>query len=341
MQLDKLKSKAPFISLICVSAAWIIFFKYDLWINDYGAAQFDWLMLIDGLITLPLVCFYCLKSKKLAFVKSLGYFALLILLGSYIIPAKNQLIWPYLTQIRYLLIGGFILIELVSIACVLLAIKTALKSGEDPDIAIDNSIKGLFGDSIIATIVAFEVRVWSFFLCAHLINASSYRGEVKFSYHKKDDNQSNAFGFIMMIAFEIPLMHIVIHFIFSSLTANIVTGLTLFSLVFFIAEYRAMSRRPISISHKNNSVGCYERQLHIRYGVFNCYSIKLNNIQSVELNSERVRRAEGLKRFNFSGVPNVKINLVVPIANVKSVFIGVDNPNALIQALSNESISLS
>ncbi|MDO6640682.1 hypothetical protein Q4557_12015 [Shewanella sp. 5_MG-2023] len=353
-----LASKIPFISLLVLSFAWFLFYQNDMWINDYGAAKFDWLLLIDAAIILPIICFLCIKSTKLALVKALGYFAILILLGSYIIPSEQQILWPYLTQIRYLLLTVFVLIEAFSITCVIFAIKTALKSGVDPDIAIKQPISALFGNNLVADIMIFEARVWSFFLCGHLIKPSTYHGDSQFSYHHKDGNQSNALGFIMMIMFEIPLMHLLVHFMFSAFSANVVTALTLVSLVFFIAEYRAMSRRPITIencaaslvtdnynpntqaelgladlnSGSGASIGI-QNKLHIRYGVFNSFSIDLSNIKTVEPNKLAIRRAETIKRFNFSGAPNVKLTLVEPIKGIDSVYIGVDQPDALIGEL--------
>ncbi|WP_076540991.1 hypothetical protein [Shewanella sp. UCD-KL21] len=357
MQTRPITSKIPVLSLLALAFSWVLFYQHDMWLNDYGAAKFDWLLLIDAAITLPIICFLCVKSAKLALVKALSYFAILILLGSFIIPTEQQILWPYLTQVRYLLLTVFVSIELFSIACVIFAIKAALKSAVDPDLAIKQPICTVFGNNWVADIMIFEARVWSFFLCGHLITQSTYQGDSHFSYHHKDGNQSNALGFIMMIVFEIPLMHLLVHFMFSGFSANVVTALTLMSLVFFIAEYRAMSRRPITIetcaasivndfepntqaklglvdldSGSEASSGI-QNKLHIRYGVFNCFSIDLSNIKTVEPNKLAIRRAETVKRFNFSGTPNVKLTLVEPIKGIEIVYIGVDKPDALIGEL--------
>ena len=121
-----------------------------------------------------------------------------------------------------------------------------------------------------------------------------------------------------------PIMHLFLHFIWSPLAANIVTLLTAFSLVFFIAEYRALSRRPISLVGNN---------LFVRYGLYQPLVIPLENITKVERNNEFVPRSKFVKRYNYSGNPNIKIQLSEPLGSVNSIFIGVDNAEYFISAL--------
>ncbi|WP_119969519.1 PH domain-containing protein [Shewanella japonica] len=313
--------KLPLVFLILMAASWWHFFNYDTWLNDFGQSKSDWLLLIDIGVTLPLLCFICIKPKKIALIKSIGYFALLVAVGSYIIPIQYQVVWPYLTNLRYLILCGFIVVELSVIACVIFAIKQAITKGLDPDFAIEKPIKRFIGDSAISKLIIFETRVWSFIFCSRLIHSSAYEGDEQFSYHLKDANQSNSLGFILMIAFEIPLMHLVLHFIWSPLAANIVTLLTALSLVFFVAEYLAMSRRPISID---------DRQIYLRYGVFNVFTIALDNIKTIEFNQSVIRRQKGVKRYNFSGAPNIHIVLKTEIDDAKQIYIGVDSPKKMI-----------
>ncbi|WP_462173000.1 hypothetical protein [Pseudoalteromonas xiamenensis] len=104
---------------------------------------------------------------------------------------------------------------------------------------------------------------------ANRIKPEYYNGEQHFTYHQKGGAKSNLLGFILLIAFEMPIMHLVLHFIWSPLAANIVTLLTIFSLVFFITEYRAFSKRPISL---------FCNKLFIRYGLYQPLVIPLDNV---------------------------------------------------------------
>ncbi|MCL1065591.1 hypothetical protein L2735_02045 [Shewanella olleyana] len=319
-------SKIPLISFLLLLCAWYYFFNTDNWLNSNGLANHDWLFLIDITITVPLICLLCIKSVKQALIKSISYFVLFVTFGSYFIPEQHQSIWPYLTDLRYIILILFVFMELSAIYCVFVAIKQAVSTKEDPDLAIESAVKSTFGDNTIANILLLEVRVWYFIFCSRFIKSNFYSGEHAFYYHLKDSQQSNALGFILMIAFEIPLMHLVLHFIWSPFAANIITALTLFSLVFFIAEYLSMSRRPITIDKQN---------IFIRYGVFNTMIVPILNIQSISTNHEFIKRQPHVKRYNFSGVPNIEITLSRPMADITRIYIGVDRPNALIEAVTS------
>ncbi|WP_246616220.1 hypothetical protein [Shewanella sairae] len=215
--------------------------------------------MLDALVALPIICFICIKDKKEALLKSLALGCIAIFIGSYIVPEPNKIIWTYLESGRYFILAIVLLFELTAILTVYFALKTAIRQQHDPDISIENSINKYFGEGTIATLLSFEVRMWSYALLASKVQTTHFIGEHYFSYHEKDGAQSNLLGFALLIAFEMPLMHLLIHFTYSPLAANIITFLTLFSLVFFIAEYRAVSRRPISLA---------KNKLIIRYGLF-------------------------------------------------------------------------
>ncbi|WP_300418217.1 hypothetical protein [uncultured Pseudoalteromonas sp.] len=143
----------------------------------------------------------------------------------------------------------------------------------------------------------------------------------------KDGAQANLLGFIFIILLELPMMHFFIHFVWSSTAANIITGLTIFSLLFFIAEYRAVAKRPVSIS---------KSQLIIRYGLYPAYNIALKNIKSIDLNTDFIARARSIKRYNYSGYPNIKIKLNEPMGDINTVFLGLDDPHQFINAMNKE-----
>ena len=113
----------------------------------------------------------------------------------------------------------------------------------------------------------------------------------------------------------------------SSTAANIITGLTIFSLLFFIAEYRAVAKRPVSIS---------KSQLIIRCGLYPAYNIALENIKSIDLNTDFIARARSIKRYNYSGYPNIKIKLIEPMGDINTVFLGLDDPHHFINAMNKE-----
>jgi hypothetical protein len=307
----KTKEKFPLLFLLLISIWWAFYYQSNSVLNEFGAANFEWLYLIDGLLVLPVICFICIKNKKQAALKALVYCCLVILIGSFIIPDSNKFIWNYLESGRYLVLAVFIVFELIAMSTVYFAISSALNKDQDPDLAISEPI----GVGVLAKLLNFETRMWSFALFSQRIKQENYKGDHHFSYHQKDGAQSNLLGFIIIILFELPLAHLLLHFIWSPMAANIISGLTAFSLVFFIAEYRAVSRRPISID---------ENKILIRLGLFNVRNLKLANIKSIELNNLYIARCKNVKRYNLAGNPNLVLNLKIPEEGVERIFLGLD-----------------
>jgi hypothetical protein len=226
------KQNIPFLFLLIISASWAFFYQSSNIMNGYGNDKSEWLLLIDGLIFLPILCFLCIKDKKEATIKAAAYACLIILLGSFVIPESSKLAWPYFESLRYLAIAAFIVLEVTTILTVFFAIKDSLTKKEDPDIAISKPIENIIGKGAISALLSFEARVWTYALFSKKIRREYFTGENNFSCHKKDGTQSNQLGFILIILFELPIMHILLHFLQSPYAANVVTGLTLLGLVF-------------------------------------------------------------------------------------------------------------
>jgi len=314
------KEKFPLAFLVLVSSFWTYYYQSSNLLNEQGNYKPEWLLLIDGLIVLPIICFICISDKKQALIKALAYCCLMILLGSFIIPETSKLIWTYLESGRYLILAAFVIFELVTIATVVFAIKAALNKGNDPDLAISKPINKFIAAPTIAAMLSFEARVWSFLLFTKRINTENYSGKKHFSCHQKDGTQSNQLGFILLMVFELPIMHLLLHFLWSPFAANVISLLTILGLVFFIAEYRAIAIRPISLTNT---------KVIIRYGIWNPLEVNFSDIKSVSANEVFIRRASHVKRFNLSGTPNVKIELL----NGEEIYLGLDTPKAFIQEL--------
>ncbi|WP_404340184.1 hypothetical protein [Pseudoalteromonas mariniglutinosa] len=321
---SSIKSKIPFLFLVCISIGWGFYYQSNSKLNDYGSANFEWLFLLDALIMLPIICFMCVKDKKQALLKSIILMCMAVFVGSYIIPEQSKLIWHYLESGRYFVLAIILLFELGAILTVILSIKAAISKREDPDLSIEKPIKQYLGEGAVAKLLSFEARMWTYALFSKRVESESFSGEQHFTYHKKDGAQSNLLGFVFLIAFEMPIMHLFLHFIWSPFAANMVTLLTVFSLLFFIAEYRAVARRPVSL------VG---NKLFIRYGLYQPLVIPLSNIATIHQNIEFVKRSRFVKRYNYSGFPNVAIELIKPVGKVKSVFLGVDSAEQFISAV--------
>ena len=314
------KKNIPFIFLAVISVFWAFYYQSSNSLNGYGTEKSEWLLLIDGLIVLPILCFWFVKDKKEAAIKAVAYSCLIIFLGSFVIPESSKVVWPYLESLRYLAIAAFIILEIATISTVFFAIKASLTKEQDPDLAISKPIEKILGKGAISSLLSFEARVWTYALFSRKISRQNFIGERHFSCHKKDGAQSNQLGFILIILFELPVMHLLLHFLWSPFAANFTTCLTLLGLAFFIAEYKAIAIRPISILTDS---------IIVRYGIFNPLRIAFNEINHIQPNSTFIRRSGNVKRFNLAGNPNIEIKL----NSGKLIYLGLDSPNDFISTV--------
>ena len=151
------KENGPLLFLITISVLWTLYYSTNNWINGFGTQKQEWWLLIDGLLVIPLVCFYCLKDDlKEAVFKSMLYVSLIILLGSFIIPQAQKHVWLYLESLRYVALFAFVLLEVITIFAVVVAIKSALDQDKDPDLAIEEPIAKHLGQTFVAPLLQFE-----------------------------------------------------------------------------------------------------------------------------------------------------------------------------------------
>lgn len=326
MKLQLSKKNFPLLYFLFVAISWYYYYTTNTWINGFGQDKHEGFLLIDTFITIPLVCFYCFwKDKKIASIKTTAFVSSLILLGSYIIPQAQKHLWLYLENLRYLIIFAFVLFEIISVYTVLLAIKSSLNLKQDPDVAIAQPIDKYLNGSPLSALMQIEARVWTFLLFAKRIKTENFQGNKHFSYHLKDGAESFLLGFIIITLFEMPLMHLLLHFIWSPYAANVVSLLTLIGLIYMIAEYRSTKIRPISITDK---------QLIIRYGFLNPLTINLDEIQSVSRNKKLIPRSSTNKRYNLLGMPNIEIQLKESEKRkYQLIYLGLDNSALFISAL--------
>jgi len=320
------KRNIPLFFLFFISIFWSYYYTHDIWFNDYGQSKDELWLMIDIFITIPLVCFYFLGNNcKQALIKALVYMGLLVLLGSFIIPTQQKHFWSYLENMRYIGIVLVALFETFIISTVIIAMKSAFKNNKDPDLVISEPLERIMGQSITTQLMQFDIRLWTFVLFPSKINSDNYMGEQHFYGDLKDGAQSFLKGFVFVILFQMPIMHVLLHFIWSPQAANIITGLTLFSLAYFIAEYRALTKRPISLDNE---------YLIIRYGLSNPLSIKLADIQTVKLNTKTIYRNTKIKRYNLAGIPNIEISL--KNNKFEKVYLGLNNPSEFIEVLTQQ-----
>ena len=300
------------------------------WFGETKAPE--WPFAFDFLIMLPVIYLLIHGPKKreswlgAAAVASCGIFV-----GVWLLPAESKHIWLWLEPMRYILISMAVGVQFLLLIQIIrdAQIDSASMHVEDKlALAVERRLgKGFFSNAI-----RFESRVWLYAFGRKSIAGSFGEGQ-HFSTHQQNGNASNQQGFLILIAAEIPLAHFVIY-LFSPMAALTVTVLSLYGMIFLVAEYRATLRRPITVTSDT---------LRIRYGVIDDFSISISDIISAEHFSGLSRRATGRIRCIGAGAANVRLQLL-PNTLLKTIFgekivhellIGVDDVNGFLNAINN------
>ncbi|MFC0676715.1 hypothetical protein ACFFGH_02455 [Lysobacter korlensis] len=287
----------------------------------------EWPVMIDLLLFVPLV-FLALnwRQGKAAVVRTLALVSLGALAGSLILPAESKHAWLIVEDLRYVALGVVVVFQLGLITLVLTRVAREHHS-QNLELSLDRAIDERFGNSAFARLLRLESRVWLYGLLRRPIR-HAFPGIRHFHVGKQGMNASNQMGFLILIGAEIPIAHFFIY-LFNPTVAAVATGLSVYGLLFMLAEYRATLYRPLSVT---------ERGLHVRYGVASDFLIEWPTIATAAPTRDTVRRAKGRMRLIGMGEANVLIKLapgtrVSGLAGcrvVEQIYLGVDDPVGLI-----------
>jgi hypothetical protein len=304
--------------------------------NDFGRDIAEWPWLADLLISFPLLYYFMFRpSLKVFLFRWLAFAALGFWFGSLVIPGESKVIWRGVESwwpVYFALQGA---LELYLLVFLVRKMRALTRMDGNVDEAMAQTIQGRLGGGAAGWFALFEARIWYYGLFMRRGVALRFRGEQHFSYDKNDGNASNQIAVIMLLLFEMPLSHLLLHLVaVNPLLAWIIDGLTLWSLLYLVAEYRATHWRPVSLD---------QDALLIRYGVFAPDRVvSYGMVESISRHSGHVPRERGVLRLRQFGGANVEIRLrpgsrLAGFGGreqvVTRICIGIDKPDAFIDAV--------
>lgn len=322
-----LSRKQWFALIVAVTlTAHYFFFRVPFVANDYGRNMAEWPLLADALITFPVLYYFMFRPSLKQFLLAwLAIATVGVLAGRLLIPDESKQLWRSIEGYWLLLVLAEIALELYLMIVLVRRVQALLRLSGNVDEALKSAIYNRFGKSGFAPFAFFEMRIWYYGLFMRKGEQLRFCGEQHFSYDKHDGNVSNQFAFIMMIVFELPLTHFMMHLMsvkpWIAWTADI---LTLWSMLYLVAEYRASQWRPVSLDRD---------ALLIRCGVFaSDREIAYSAIESVGRCNNDIRRQRGILRYRQMGSLNVEIRLHEGESHTK-IYLSLDKPDAFIDAL--------
>ena len=334
---DKLRRLAwflPLALLVYAANAWLVR-SPPAHLVAPGALAPEWPVLFDLLLMVPLLYLIAFRrDRRRALTGAVALAVAGVMIAGWIVPLASQHWLGILQTGRNLLIAAFVVGEIaLAVGLARLTLKL-LRVGNDPERAIASALHARFGDSAVARLLAFEVRMWFYALFASARRKLVYAGDEHFTCHAKDGHASNQHGFILLILIELPIVHVLLSLFWTATAAWIVSAFSLWGLAFLLGEHRATLRRPVSLDAEH---------LHVRYGLCAELAVPLDRISAVSPHGERVsRRSPGTLRYCDAGVPNVCITLD-PVLDVPGLFgdtrpvariyLGVDAPARLLGSI--------
>ena len=266
-----------------------------------GQATPDWPYFFDFLVTLPLLYAAMFRPgwRRLLQVL-LVCFAASYLLGHWLIPAQYQVLWQQIDWLRYAVLAGIVMVELMLIWRVLKFLLTALRTREFADDAIEPQLSTWLGRGAASALLAIEFRVWYYALLHRARNRIVLEGDQHFSTHDKDANQADQLAFIFLTVLELPVLHLVLHSYGWGTLAWVLSGFTVYGLLFLIAEYRATALRPISLTAD---------ELIIRRGIWGLRRLPLASIASVTTHRGSMARSLHTEIYDANREPNIVLTL--------------------------------
>lgn len=302
-------------------------------LNDYGQTVQEWPLAFDLFVLIPLLyALICRPAPREFLLRALMFVSLGIVLGAWLLPEHDKHWWRHLEQLRYLGVGAVLLAEAVFVTFLVMAMISALSKTPFKDEALSQTLRQRLGEGVFSALAQLECRMWFYGVFLRKPDSLQFRGQQHFSYAMREGNASNQLGFILLVVFETPLMHLLLHFTVGSLTAWLVSALNLYGALFLYAEYRATKLRPLSLA---------DDALLIRCGIWGDERVPYAAIAEVSAHSGPVARQAGVARFAQSVTPSVRLVLrrslslsgIFNRAPVGVIYLAPDDPAAFIAAL--------
>lgn len=297
----------------------------------HGEPVLEWPVAFDLLLLLPGAYLWVYRRRgRQALVGALALFGSGIWIGSLILPPASQQVWPWLLQLRYALLAAVLAMQVMLIMTMLREVLRARATG-NLELAVDAALTRRMGAKGMANLFRLEARMWLYALLRRPVR-HPFPGRAHFYGHRQQGNASNQQGFLILMAIEIPVMHLLLHWLVSPVAALVVTALSGYGLIFMLAEYRATLHRPTTLE---------DDLLQIRYGIVGDVGVPLARIASVDRYGASARRTPGRMRFVGMGAANVRLELLpgtrlsglLGEREIHEVLLGLDEPERFIASV--------
>jgi len=245
-------------------------------------------LVLDLLLTIPFVYYLVIRKSKIPNATVVPMIFLGLVLGYYTLPIEQH---HYLDLFKQF---GLPIIEMVVFITVIIKVRNAVKSfkankteGTDFYNVLKTTCQEIIpGKMSIFLLSEISVIYYGFFNWKKPLIKDN-----EFTYHKKSGSPALFGALIFIVLIETISMHIVL-LQWSHLAAIILSILSVYTGLQLFGFSRSLSKRPTSIE---NNV------LYLRYGILNEASIKIEDVESIELNRKTLKYDDSIRKFSLLG----------------------------------------
>ena len=295
-----------------------------------GLSVPEWTVGFDLLVLVPLayVALYRPSAGK-AVLAVLALASIGILAGAFIIPQQDKQAWLLFERLRWVYLGALVVGQVALMSAVA---RDAWRGRAEPNMefAVHRAIAGRVPDATIAGLLQADARMW---LYAFVRNPARFVfPQPAFHTGKHDDNASVQQGFLVLMAMEIPVVHVLLHLFAGPWVAALVTALSAYGWLFLYAGYRATLLRPTTLD---------DAGIHVRHGLLGDVHVPYAQLEGIERVAFRPRRQRGSLRLLGAGTANVALRVrpgthlqtLFGRKDVECVYLGLDDPAGFLAAV--------
>jgi hypothetical protein len=310
MRLTRSTSLSLFIALalaLCGVELWVVTSPQF----SPNAGIFSLVVTLDITLGLPLLYyFFVVRAYRLPRISLAAALLVSIVIAGAILPAAHQ---SYLGRLK-------LLIPLIELALlIVLLVKARQLVGEYRTArrqeiylidALDAGVRRTLGDYPAMSLLVTEITLVFLACFGWLISFKPTRaGQRAFSYHRTSLYPIILVVMLALMAIETVGVHLLLQK-WSDLAAWIVTGLSIYSLLWIIGDFQAARLHPIVLAGD---------RLHLRLGLRWRVTIDIADIEGIRKPLRADEKRPDYVRFALAGTPQLVLRLKQPVV-VKGLF---------------------
>jgi len=243
---------------------------------------------IDLLFIVPIIYFLLIRKTNIPKTTVVTFLILGIVICSIILPSENQY---YLTLFKTWVLP---ILELSLLSYVIYKMRNGIKlyklekdGSYDFFTTLKNTCYHILPKKVVTPVVT-EIAVLYY---GFIYWKKRKLEENEFSYHKDSGTVALLVITIFIVVVETVVLHILL-VKWSSITAWVLTIISIYSALQIFGFLKSISKRPISIEGE---------KLFLRYGIMNETTVDLNDIDSIEVSSKEIELTEGTRKLSVLG----------------------------------------